>query len=298
MNFFAVPGKLHPTAPFDFQKSLKNLKIFAPEKNEQLMSENSLAKAILVEKQGVVIHIKSIGTIDQPVLKYLLLSEQTISEEVKLHVLDRVSFFLSIYDNLESFYRIGRHDDVFNPVIRKLYGYHPVKFLTPFENACWAILAQYTPLPVARRMKKALLHRYGTKISLHHFELCAFPDPLDLLYANIFEVQDLLGDDNKAEYLLALARAFTDVDDDFLRYSPYDEVYDWLLSLKGVGAWSAAFIMLYGLGRTDRVLLSDHRLISSAARFYGKMVFVGISSIAEQYGQWQGYWAHYLRVAA
>ncbi len=298
MDFFTVQGKLHPTAPFDFHKSLKFLKISATEKNAQLLSANSLAKAILVKNQVIVFHIKSTGTVERPVLKYLLLSEQPISEEIKLHVLDRVSFFLSLYDNLEYFYRIGRHDNVFNPVIQKLYGYHPVKFLTPFENACWAILAQYTPLPVARRMKNALRQNYGTKIALQQFELYAFPDPLDLVYANIFEVQKLLGDDNKTEYILSLARAFKEVDDDFLRYSPYDEVYDWLLSLKGVGAWSAAFMMLHGLGRTDRVLQSDHRLISSAAKFYGEMVFAGISSIAEQYGEWQGYWAHYLRAAA
>ena len=49
-----------------------------------------------------------------------------------------------------------RPDRPFAPVVRKLYGYHQVKFLTPFENACWAILTQRNPVPAAKEIKRAL----------------------------------------------------------------------------------------------------------------------------------------------
>ncbi len=297
MDIFAAQGKLHPTPPFDFRKTLVFLRRFPGAANEILLSHHSFAKAISVNGQVVIFRIKSVGRVDAPVLKYLLVSGQAISEEVKFAVLERASRYLSLYDNLTQFYRIGENDYKFTPVIRQLYGYHQVKFLTPFENACWGVLAQYTPLPRARQMKQMLVRHFGKSISIKNIHLYSFPEPVDLVYANIFDLQRVLGDDHRADYIQSLARAFADVDEDFLYQAPYREVYDWLLSLKGVGAWAATFIMSRGLGRTDRAPLSDRRLVDSAAKFYGEMVFAGISSIAEPYGEWQGYWAHYLHVA-
>ena len=298
MDCHAIKGILNPTPPFDFHKSLDYLRVTLPAACDIRLKRNSLAMATSVDKQVVMFRLRSSGSVDQPKLNYLLISDHAIVENTRLAVLDQISHFLSLYDNLDSFYRIGSSDRRFTPVLRKLYGYHPVKFLTPFENACWAVLQQHIAIADAAQTKQRLTRTFGRVGSIRQLQFNAFPEPADLAYANRFNLGSTIKDDIKAEALQDLARAFTETDDYFLQQAPYDTVFEWLLKIRGLSNWSATDIMLQGLGRTDRVPASDRRLVNSAARLYGKMIYGGLSSIAEQYGPWQGYWAQYLKLAA
>jgi DNA-3-methyladenine glycosylase II len=105
----------------------------------------------------------------------------------------------------------------------------------------------------------------------------------------------------KAEYLSAVARAFMPMDEEFLRKASYKDVEAWLREIPGIGSWSAEFILLRGLGRMERVPFTEKRLLEAASRVYGQgeaMTRQSIQSIAQKYGSWQGYWAHYLRAAS
>ena len=141
-------GTLVPTPPFDFNKSLQFLGVFGPTKNEQTVSTHSLTKAISIDGQTVVFQLTSIGTTEKPGLAYTLFSENPITKAMENVVTERIAFFLSLKDDLQAFYLIGRNDHNFVPIIEQLYGYHQVKFLTPFENACWAVLTQRNPMKI------------------------------------------------------------------------------------------------------------------------------------------------------
>ncbi len=69
-----------------------------------------------------------------------------------------------------------------------------------------------------------------------------------------------------------------------------------LRSIKGIGPWSAAFILLRGLGRMER-LLSDMQPFQDALK---KLYRSGITmqQLEQRYGLWFGYWGFYLRTAA
>ncbi len=146
-------GKLIPTSPFDFDKSLNFLGVFMPTKHEQTVSSHTLTKAISIEGQPIIFQLASMGTIEKPGLEFTLFSAQPITELTTNAVVERITFFLSLADDLQAFYRIGGDDPDFAPIIEHLYGYHQVKFLTPFENACWAVLTQRNPMKVAQKSK-------------------------------------------------------------------------------------------------------------------------------------------------
>ena len=161
---YTESGILIPTPPFDFDKSLNFLGVFMPTKQEQTVSSHTLTKAISIDGQTIVFQLISSGTIENPQLEYTLFSEKPISEETQSAVVERMTFFLSLRDDLQPFYRIGREDADFAPIIEILYGYHQVKFLTPFENACWAVLTQRNPMKIAQKTKQALIEKYGTLV--------------------------------------------------------------------------------------------------------------------------------------
>ena len=296
----STSGQLNPTPPFDFAQSLNFLGLFPPTQQEQLLSEQSLTKAICLQGQVIAFQVKSVGSVEAPQLAYTLFSDQPIAAQTEHAAVDRLSFFLSLADDLRHFYAIGRRDPAFAPIIEQLYGYHQVKFLTPFENACWAVLSQRNPLPIARKMKQALTIRFGGSVMVNGAGYGAFPEPVQLADVDPTELAILLHNARRADYLSAAARAFAAVAEAFLRTAPFDEVKAWLQSIKGIGAWSADFILLRGLGRMEHVPLTEKRLLEAASRVYGRgqpLNGEAVQSLADRYGSWQGYWAHYLRVA-
>jgi DNA-3-methyladenine glycosylase II len=128
----------------------------------------------------------------------------------------------------------------------------------------------------------------------------AFPPAEHLAAAGPEVLLDAVGNERRARYLGAVANAFTGVDDAWLRTAPWDEVHRWLLAITGIGAWSAAFIMLRGIGRMERLPVGEARLGEVVARVYGRgkgLTDAEIAELAKPYGDYRGYWAHYLRVA-
>ncbi len=291
--------ELRPVPPFDFGQSLAFLGGFPLMRGDTGITDGVLTRAVVAAGETVVFRVESRGTVDTPLLHCTLYAEQPITDAVQMAAQDRIAFFLSIADDLASFYAIGREDAAFAPVIEHLYGYHQAKFLTPFDNAAWAILSQRTPMAAARKTWDALIERYGSRLTIDGQTYRAFPTAERLATVNPDDLLAILPNLRKAPYLHAAARAFDDVDELWLRTAPYDDVRAWLLRIPGIGDWSATFVLTRALGRMERHAGED-ALLHAAAKVYGSAASTpeGFQQVARRYGQYQGYWAHYLRAFA
>jgi DNA-3-methyladenine glycosylase II len=306
MNLFSVNGQLQPASPFDFEQSLDFIQRFPPMMGEQTLAARKLAKTISIQAQPVLFELTSTGTVEAPKVHYQLYSTRPLSPEQQGLVEDRIRFFLSLDDPLADFYALAREDEPFWGAVQRLYGLHQVKFLTPFEIAAWAVLTQRQPMATARKMKQALKEAYGSSMEINGVRYTAFPEPGQLLPASPDELNRVIKNERKVEYLMAVTRAFDRADEQFLRCGPYSEVEDWLLRIKGIGDWSAHFILIRGLGRTERLSLTpnsvhEKALVEAVSRVYApgqNLDGEEILRLAERYGDWQGYWAYYLRALA
>lgn len=293
-------GTLIPTPPFDLAQTLAFLNDFPPLRGEQTIAPEALTKAIIVNGQPLGVQVAAAGTIEEPRLTYTLHARGALDAATIAAVEDRLTFFLGLNDDLRQFYAIGQADPAFAPVIAQLYGYHQIKFPTPFENACWAILTQRTPMAVAARQKAALTARYGGSINVEGAEYVAFPEASALTTAAPDELTGIVGTARRTSYLLSAAEAFAAVDEQWLRTAPWIDVERWLLGIKGIGAWSATFILIRGLGRMEVLPRGETRHSEIVSRLYlaGRPATeADVARLAAPYGEWQGYWAHYLRAA-
>jgi DNA-3-methyladenine glycosylase II len=301
LSLYSFEGILKPVAPFDFSKSLEFLSDFSPMQNEQEVKSGTFTKAVQAKGKTVAFEVADKGTIENPKLKFTAYSEAKLTDEDKESVADRINFFLSLQDNLKEFYEIAKKDECIQPAIKQFYGHKQVKFLTPFEIACWAVLNQRIPMSVARRMKENIVKRVGGQIKVKGIDYYSFPEPSNLMAA-FAELPEMVSNRRKAEYLSSVAKAFCKVDEQWLREAPYDEVHDWLTDIKGIGDWSANFVMIRGLGRMEELSNVEPRLALDVAKIYtGKdeqMNNEEVCQMAEKYGKWKGYWAYYLRIYA
>lgn len=304
MGLHTAEGYIKPHPPFDFDKSKEFLAGFSPRGRDHKTDADAFNRALSIDGRVVAFQLTSTGSVEEPELHYRLLSDRLLSEgpldeDAQSKVVDRIVLYLSLNDNLEPFYAIGREDPLFAPVIERLYGYHQVKFLSPFEAGCWAVLTQRNAMSEARKMRTVLVKRYGSSIEVKGTKHWAFPEPTRLAVADPSDLGAITDNERKGEYMQALARAFDQVSEEFLLSAPYTEVRAWLRSIKGVGEWSAAFILLRGLGRPEHVPM-EKRTLAAISRVYGGGRMLSESEakeLAGRYGAWQGYWAHYLRAA-
>lgn len=112
-----------------------------------------------------------------------------------------------------------------------------------------AIACQQLSLAVGVHLLNRLCSAYGWAVGEHH----AFPRPVDLASATPQHLRRLGFSGRKAEVILDIAQAIVEGRLDLEALSALDDTaaMDRLLELKGVGRWTAQYILLRGLGRLD-----------------------------------------------
>jgi len=147
-----------------------------------------------------------------------------------------------------------------DPVLRRLWertGHlRQVSFPSPYEAACWSVIALRLRQPQAVQVRRRIEAAIGDG---------AFPVPERL--AGLEAVEGL--SEAKAERLRAMARAALDgrLDPYELRALPQDEAIARLRELPGLGPFYASLVLLRATGATD-AFFPIERLRHAAARAY------------------------------
>lgn len=283
-------GTLEAVEPFEFRRSLDFLRGFGPTSGQQEVEEDSVAKAIMVEGRPLIFRVREEGGR----LGYELLSEEPIAGGVAEEAARRISFFLSLEDDVNAFYSIAKEKDPrYYPVVERAWGLHQVKFASFLEVACWALINQRIQRGVALRVKGALTERYGAKVAVGGKAYWAFPDGARLRSATGRQLLEATGNQRIAQRLASLTSTLDELDEGYLRTAPYDKARERLRKVKGIGEWSSQFILFRGLGRMGRLQPINIRPLGEVVR----RVYGGdkpLKEVNDAYGSWAGYWSIYL----
>src|SRR3977135_1766485 len=124
MMLYSEEGSLRPIPPFDFAKSLDFLGMFPPMREDQTVSDLSMTKAVRVGGRAIVFQLRPTGTVKMPGLKYTLFADHPLSRGLTEVVIDRISFFLSLSDDLDQFFRIANNHSHLAPILPLHHGLH------------------------------------------------------------------------------------------------------------------------------------------------------------------------------
>src|SRR5262245_2832911 len=103
-NLSTVGGTLTATPPFDFDQSLRFITSFTPAMGDQAMTSVSVTKAVRQNGQTYAFRVRSVGSVEAPILEYTLYSNHPINAETRAALEDRISHYLSLKDDLRPFY--------------------------------------------------------------------------------------------------------------------------------------------------------------------------------------------------
>ena len=289
-------GTLDAVEPYDFRRSLDFLVGFGPMSGEQLVEGGSATKAVMVEGQVVAMRVskgEKAATVD-----YELLSVEPISSKLADSMPERVSFFLSLKDDVKAFYSIAKErDPKFYPIVKESWGLHHVKFPSFLEIACWALINQRIQRPIALRIKRSLTEKYGGRIEVDGKVYWAFPDRSRLEGASAKELLEVTRNQRITQRLVSLTSMLDELDEGFLATAPYEKAKERLEKVRGIGEWSSQFILFRGLGRMGRLqALNVRPLVETIKKVYGPEGKT-LEEVNETYGSWAGYWSLYLRAS-
>jgi DNA-3-methyladenine glycosylase II len=172
-----------------------------------------------------------------------------IPSRAKEHAIAALRRLLGIDIDLSPFYRFARSDPRLAQLAERFRGFKPPRFLSVFEGLVNGIACQQLSLTVGIILLNRLVEHHGRTLRGGH----AFPEPNNLSSLVPEELVPLGFSHNKARSLIELARAIRD--NQFQSASLEDannqDALASLQQLRGIGRWTAEYVLLRGLGRTD-----------------------------------------------
>lgn len=164
----------------------------------------------------------------------------------------QVRLLLGVDVDLEPFHRVAARDPRLRELRDRFLGVRPPRFPTLFESLANAVANQQLSLEVGIELLNRLSETFGERPG-HATDLVTFPDAATIAAAPPSDLRALGFSDRKAHYLIGLAHAVDrgDIDLADLEVADRSEATARLLALRGIGRWSAEYVLLRGVGRID-----------------------------------------------
>ncbi len=158
---------------------------------------------------------------------------------------------LGLHADLAPFYRLAGADTWLGPLVERCRGLKPPRFPSVFEALVNAIAGQQINLTVAVQLLNRLAAAYGPAVQAEGEAQHAFPRPSDLAGLAPDALRALGFSRNKAAAILEVARSLVNHSQDLENLPDLENsaAMTRLLALKGIGRWSAEYVLLRGLGR-------------------------------------------------
>lgn len=164
-------------------------------------------------------------------------------------VADMLKKILGTDKNIEGFYKLAEKDKYLKSLAASFEGVKPPRFPTIFESLVNAIACQQVTLDLGILLLNRLSETYGKQFADQY----SFPQPEDLADVTEKELRSLGFSYQKARAIISLARSIASKEINFDDFEdlPNETIVNRLMEIKGIGRWSAEYVLLRGLGRID-----------------------------------------------
>lgn len=190
--------------------------------------------------------------------------------------------------DLSDFHRQGRKIKWLAPLVRRMRGLKPPRYPTLFEACMNAVLFQQVSLHAASAIVSRLIVTLGTRVEFDGVPLAVFPTVDLFLGADDAEIRELGVSAGKLATLRRVGEAIAGgaLMEANLEGRSSADAAQLLRRIKGIGPWTAAVILLRGLGRLDAFPANDSGVAANLALVAGHAIDAG--DVAESLGSQRG----------
>ncbi|HZR31605.1 MAG TPA: hypothetical protein VFA76_07105 [Terriglobales bacterium] len=244
----------------------------------------------MIDSLAVEVAVRQSGGPEEPQLEVDLTGPRlTVQQrDTARALLERM---LGVHKDLNRFYRLATGDPRLQPLVDKFRGLKPPQFPTVFEAVINGIACQQLSLLVGILLLTRLAQKFGLISADSEHAPHAFPDPTDFSGVKVQSLKSLGFSANKSRALLEISSAIRD-----RRLNPESFVkldnqgaLERLVNLKGVGRWTAEYVLLRGLGRLDIFPGDDVGARNKLAQFLREKKALDYDAVRRTVAGWQPY---------
>jgi DNA-3-methyladenine glycosylase II len=208
-------------------------------------------RRVLPVSAGVAeVSVTQSGSLGTPRLR-VTVGAAALCPEIQQGVTTTLERLLGFRTDVTAFYPLASSDAALGPLARRFRGMKPPRFATVFESVITAIASQQVTRTVGVLLLNRLAVAYGQAVHEEDVAVYAFPQAEDLATLHPSHLRQLGFSRQKGRAMIELARSITEegMDLEGLVKLPDEEAIECLCGLRGVGRWSAEYVLLRGLGR-------------------------------------------------
>lgn len=222
------------------------------------------------------------------------------SEEGQRAAADYVWEWFDLKTDLAPFYDMAAGDPILQPIVKRHFGLRVLGFPDLFEAMAWAITGQQINLTFAYTLKKRFVEAYGKSIVYEDEIYWTFPSCDEIAALAVSDLTPMQYSARKAEYIIGIATNMAKgnlVKENFTIGKDAQTVEKELVAIRGIGPWSANYVMMKCLGFTSAFPIADvglHNALKYHLELEKKPSIAEIERWAENWRGWEAYATFYL----
>lgn len=223
------------------------------------------------------------------------------SEEGMRAVAEYVWGWFDLKTDLTPFYELAAGDPILQPIVKKYYGLRILGMPDLFEAMAWAIMGQQINLTFAYTLKKRLVENFGSSFVYEgESYYWAFPSFETIAALSESDLTPLQFSGRKAEYLIGVAGEMAEgklAKEQFMNRNDTEKIEKELVVLRGIGPWSANYVMMKCLAIPSAFPLADvglHNALKAQLGLEQKPSLAEIEHYAKNWKGWEAYATFYL----
>ena len=292
---------IRPLAPFDFDLTAGYHTYFQSRYGTDSLEDGEYHRLLDLGDKLVLASVRSVGSIDMPELTVEINGDGLTSDEAA-EASNQVAWLLGTDQDLAPFYALACADPSMSDIVGRFRGLHLSYTASVFEALVLAIMGQQIATNVARMIRTLFIETYGPRQTFDGRSYYAFPRPETLLSATVEDLRGLKLSWRKAEYIRGIAEAAVEGTLAAVQLAELsdEQVAQRLTELRGVGQWTAQWVLIRSLGRPDALPLGDLALRRAVSKVYfgGDEINDGqLEEFSRRWSPWRTYATVYLFTA-
>jgi DNA-3-methyladenine glycosylase II len=215
------------------------------------------------------------------------------------HVRSYISHWLHLDADLRPFYRFAENDPVLGPLAIRYKGLRLIGVPDLFEALTWSITGQQITLAFAYTLRQRFIQAFGYHAVIEGKDHYVYPHPAVVAALEPATLIAMQFSRSKADYIIGLAKSMTDglLTDQQLWNMNYQQAREHLISFRGIGNWSANYVLMKYHRHHQALPLEDaglHNALKQQLQLDSKPSLGHVKEYTTHWGEHAAYATFYL----
>lgn len=250
--------------------------------------DNSVYK--LLAPEGIPVLIK----ISEDAEQQSLIAEVLHGEANETYIRDFLNKWMHLDGVMDDFYSFAAKDDLLGPLIKSFKGLRLIGIPDLFEAITWTITGQQINLSFAYTLKQRLVQAFGYVLEEEGISYYLYPHPAVIATLQPEDLTVMQFSRTKAEGIIRVAKLMAggELTEEKLKQMPYEQARETLVAIKGIGNWSANYVLMKFAQHPQALPLEDAGLHNALRNQLGLAAKPALNEVKELTSHWKNHAAY------